>query len=43
MNDSLLNFKKNFNNSVFEIKYNKNYDNYVKKNLKNILRFNAMN
>ena len=31
-----LNFKKNFNNSVFEIKYNKNYDNYVKKNLKNI-------
>ena len=31
-----LNFKKNFNNSVFEIKYNKNYDHYVKKNLKNI-------
>ena len=31
-----LNFKKDFNNSVFEIKYNKNYDNYVKKNLKNI-------
>jgi len=31
-----LNFKKDFNHSVFEIKYNKNYDNYVKKNLKNI-------
>ena len=31
-----LSFKKDFNNSIFEIKYNKNYDNYVKKNLKNI-------
>ena len=31
-----LDFKKNFNNSIFEIKYNKNYDNYVKKNLKDI-------
>ena len=31
-----LNFKKNFNNSVFEIKYNKDYDSFVKKNLKDI-------
>jgi len=31
-----LSFKKDFSNSIFEIKYNKNYDNYVKKNLKNI-------
>jgi hypothetical protein len=31
-----LNFKKNFKNSVFEIKYGKNFDNYVKKNLSNI-------
>ena len=31
-----LSFKKDFNNSIFEIKYNKNYDNYVRKNLKNI-------
>ena len=31
-----LNFRKDFNNSVFEIKYNTNYDHYVKKNLKNI-------
>ena len=31
-----LDFKRNFNNSIFEIKYNKNYDNYVKKNLKDI-------
>jgi len=31
-----LNFKKDFNNSVFEIKYNKIYDDYVKRNLKNI-------
>ena len=31
--------KKDFNNSIFEIKYNKNYDNYVKKNLKNIIDF----
>jgi len=31
-----LSFKKDFKNSIFEIKYNKNYDNYVKKNLRNI-------
>ena len=31
-----LSFKKDFNNSIFEIKYDRNYDNYVKKNLKNI-------
>ena len=31
-----LSFKKDFNNSIFEIKYDKNYDSYVKKNLKNI-------
>ena len=31
-----LNFKKDFNNFIFEIKYNKNYDNYVRENLKNI-------
>ena len=29
-------FKKDFNNSIFEIKYNKNYDNYVKENIKDI-------
>jgi SPX domain protein involved in polyphosphate accumulation len=31
-----LSFKKDFNNSIFEIKYDKKYDNYVKQNLKNI-------
>jgi len=31
-----LSFKKDFNNSIFEMKYTKNYDNYVKKNIKNI-------
>ena len=31
-----FNFKKDFNNQVFEIKYNKIYDNYVKNNLKDI-------
>ncbi len=31
-----FNFKKDFNNQVFEIKYNKIYDSYVKNNLKDI-------
>ena len=31
-----LSFKKDFNNSVFEIKYDKNFDNYVKNNLKDM-------
>ena len=31
-----LSFKKDFKNSVFEIKYDKKYDNYVARNLKNI-------
>ena len=31
-----LSFKKFFNNSIFEIKYNKEFDSYVKKNLNKI-------
>lgn len=31
-----LSFKKDFKNSVFEVKYDKKYDNYVARNLKNI-------